>query len=101
MNVEVTSARVLGPNGEPVALIDLVEVGGGSQIVTVDGQAEERVHPSSSVFHVRLIAPSRMMSDELREVATFAEAEKVAMRYAEKVAANAAKLAAIAEDLKS
>lgn len=97
---EVTSARVLTQDGRVAATIDRVDVGGGSQIVTVDGTPEERVHPRSVVYHVRLLAPNRMLSDELREEASWDAAVKVAEAYAAKLAANADRIAELTEDLK-
>lgn len=100
MMVEVTSARALTADGRTAATIDLVEVGGGTQTVTVDGAPELRVHPHSTVFHVRLLAPDRMLSDELREVVSYDEACELAARYAKKLDDNAGRLAALADDLK-
>lgn len=97
--VIVVSARVDTEDGRPAALIDLVEVGGGGQTVTVDGVPEERIHPSSVVYHVRLLSPDRMIPDQLREVADWDDAVKLAETYAGKVADTAQRLAAIAADL--
>jgi hypothetical protein len=73
MPLVVTQARIDTTDGRVAAYIDLIEVGGGTQTVTVDGTPEERVHPSSSVFHVRLVSPDRMIPDQLREVGSYEE----------------------------
>ena len=97
-DVVVTSARVDAKHGT-AATIDLVEVGGGTQTVTVDGTPEERTHPASRVYHVRLLSPDRMIPDQLRVVATFDDAVKLAQTYAGKLDKHAGRVAAIAEDL--
>lgn len=98
--VVITSARVETPAGVTAATLDLVDVGGGSQVVTVDGTPEERVHPSSRVFHVRLISPDRMLPDQLHETSGYEEAVELAVRYAERLAEHADRIAGLAEDLK-
>jgi hypothetical protein len=100
MAVVVTQARVDTADGRVAAYIDLVQVGGGSQTVTVDGVPEERVHASSSVFHVRLVSPDRMMPDQLREVDSYERAVKLGETYAGRLDDNAQRLADIAEDLR-
>lgn len=97
------SARVTTDDGQIVATIDLVDVGGGVQTVydPQSGTPQECVHPQSTVYHVRLLSPDRMLADELREVATYEEATELGQRYADKVAANAGRLAEIAQDLKA
>lgn len=97
--VEVTSARTMAADGRVAATIDLVEVGGGTQTVTVDGTPEERVHGHSVVYHVRLISPDRMLPDELREVAGYDEACDLADRYARRLDEHAARVADLAADL--
>jgi hypothetical protein len=97
--VVITSARVDSTIG-PAATIDLVEVGGGSQTVTVDGTPEERVHPHSTVHHVRLLSPDRMIPDQLRVVDSYDEAVELAEAYAAKLDEHAGRLADLAEDLK-
>jgi hypothetical protein len=82
------------------ATVDAVDVGGGSQVVTVDGVPEERIHPSSRVFHVRFISPDRMLPDELREVDDYDLAVKLGVAYAEKLSEHADRLASLAQDLK-
>jgi hypothetical protein len=98
--VEITAARVVTGDGQAAATIELVGVGGGSQTVTVDGVAEERTHPSSTLFHVRLLSPDRMIPDELRDVASYDEAVELAEAYAAKLAEHAGRIAELAEDLK-
>jgi hypothetical protein len=98
--VSITSAQVRTHEGRLAATIDLVEIGGGSQTVTVDGVPEQRVHPSRQAFHVRLIAPDRMIPDDLRESDTFEQAVKIAATYAGKLTEHADRLAALTDDLK-
>lgn len=100
MTVEVTAARTLAADGRIAATIDLVEVGGGTQTVTVDGAPEERVHPHSAIFHVRLLSPDRMLPDELREAASYDEACDLATRYAARLDEHAERLADLAVDLR-
>ncbi len=97
---EVTSARVVTAAGRPAATIDLVDVGGGTQVVTVDGAPEERIHPSSQVYHVRLLSPDRMLPDALREAATYGEAVELGTAYALKLDEHAERIAGLAADLK-
>jgi hypothetical protein len=99
MPLVVTQARIDTTDGRVAAYIDLIEVGGGTQTVTVDGTPEERVHPSSSVFHVRLVSPDRMIPDQLREVGSYEEAVKLGGTYAERLDDNAQRLADLAADL--
>lgn len=98
--VVITAARVDTADGKPAAVIELVEVGGGTQVVTVDGTAEERVHPSSRLFHVRLLSPDKMVPDELRDAATYEDAVALGRRYAAKVAEHQARVDELAADLK-
>jgi hypothetical protein len=98
--VVITSARVDAANGRLAALIDLIGVGGGSQTVTVDGTPEDRVHPVSSVYHVRFVSPDRMIPDELREVTSFDDALKLANEYADRLVEHAERVARLAEDLR-
>jgi hypothetical protein len=98
--VVITSARVDTPAGRPAALIELIEVGGGVQTVTVDGQPEDRIHPTSQVHHVRLLSPDRMIPDDLREVPGYDDAVKLGVTYAQRLAENATRLADLAEDLR-
>ena len=95
----ITSAVVLAEDGRRAATIDRVPVGGGSQVVTVDGVPEERIHPAAVSFHVRLISPDRMLPDELRAVDTYDEAVALGELYASKLDAHAAALASLAVDL--
>ncbi len=100
MNVVVTSARVDPADGRQAARMDLIEVGGGTQTKTVDGQPEHVVHPRSQVWHVRLFSPDRTIPDELREVDSWEDAVTLATAYAGKLAENAQRIAALAADLK-
>jgi hypothetical protein len=96
----ITTARVETADGRVAALIAMVDVGGGEQVVTVDGNPEVRVHPSSRVYHVTFLSPDRMVPDQLREAATFDEACELGITYAEKLAEHAARVDALAADLK-
>jgi hypothetical protein len=98
--VVITGAEVRTGDGRLAASIDAVHLGGGTQTVTVDGVPEERVHPVSRAFHVRLLAPDRMIPDELRQAATYEEAVEVGLKYAAKLAEHADRLAELAQDLK-
>ena len=98
--VTITSAQVHTTSGTLAAVIDRVDVGGGTQTVTVDGSPEERQHPRSAVFHVRLISPDRMLPDELREEADYGKACDLATRYAELLDEHATRLSSLANDLK-
>ena len=80
-----TSARITTADGRLAAVIDLVPVGGGTQTKTVDGQPEDVTHPSSTVFHVRLLSPIGEVPDELREVDSYDEAVKAGVAYAERL----------------
>ena len=95
----ITKAEVLTGDGRLAATIDLVEVGGGEQVVTVDGQPEVRVHPASVTYHVRLIAPDRMLSDRLVTVDDYDAAVEAGERYAAKLEAHAEQVADLASDL--
>lgn len=98
--VTVTAARIDLPDGRTAAEIATVGVGGGEQVVTVDGAKEIRVHPSSQVYHVRLLSPDRMLPDQLREAASFDEAAELGLAYAAKLAEHAAQVDALADSLK-
>lgn len=98
--VVITSARVDSPDGRVAATIEWVPVGGGTQVVTVDGVAEERVHPSSRLYHVRFVSPDRMVPDELRPVDSYDEACALAVKYAAKLVEHARRVDELAEDLK-
>lgn len=98
--VVITGAQILASDGRIAATVDLVDVGGGSQTVTVDGVPEERIHPARSVFHVRLLSPDRTIPDDLRETGSYEDAVKLGVAYARKLTEHAKKLAELAEDLK-
>jgi hypothetical protein len=96
----VTSARVVSASGRVAATIDLVEVGGGSQTVTVDGTPEERIHPARQVHHVRLLSPDRMIPDELREADSYEAAVELGERYASLLDEHAERVDRLAADLR-
>ena len=96
----ITAARVDTADGREAALITLVDVGGGEQVVTVDGAPEVRVHPSSRVYHVRLLSPDRMLPDQLREAPSFEDACALGEAYAGRLAEHAARVDDLAADLK-
>jgi len=98
--VVITSARVDTANGTMAAIIEWVPVGGGVQVVNVDGVPEERVHPSSTIYHVRFISPDRMVPDEIREVDSYEDACALGVKYAAKLAEHAKRVDALAADLK-
>lgn len=100
MTVTITAARVDTNNGTVAAVIERVAVGGGTQLVTVDGVPEERVHPSSTVYHVRLVSPDKMVSDQLREAASYEAACELAEKYAAKLAEHAERVDALTADLR-
>lgn len=97
--VTITAARVAAAGGAVVAHIDLVEVGGGEQVVTVDGAAEVRTHPFSRLYHVRLLSPDKFVPDQLRDAATYEEACALGCKYAAKMAEHAARVDELAADL--
>lgn len=98
--VIITSARVETSTGELAATIDCVDVGGGTQTVTVDGTPEERTHRVSRVFHVRFVSPDRMIPDQLREADSYAAAVDLGVAYAAKVEEHAGRIADLADDLR-
>jgi len=97
--VVITAARVDTADGGEAALIGLIQVGGGEQVVTVDGTAEVRTHPRSSVYQVRLLSPDKFVPDQLRDVATYEEACALGVKYAAKMAEHAARVDELAADL--
>ena len=97
--VVITAARVQSADGKAAAEIGLVEVGGGEQVVTVDGVKETRVHPRSTVYHVRLLSPDKFVPDQLREAGSYEEACALGVKYAAKVTEHAARVDALAADL--
>lgn len=98
--VSITSATVTIPDGTVVAYVEAVTVGGGTQTVTVDGVPEVRTHPTFHRFHVRLLSPDRMISDQLCEAETYEEAVEIGMQYAIKRVKHADKIKEIASDLR-
>jgi len=99
-DVTILTAQVMSEKGTVAAFIELVQIGGGSQTVTVDGVPEERVHPTSSIYHVRCISPDRMVPDQLISVDSYEEACALAVKYAQKMDEHADRVAALADDLK-
>lgn len=98
--VTITGARVDLPDGTPVVQIDAVTIGGGTQIVTVDGVPEERQHPTLHRFHCRLLSPDRMIADQLVETETYEQAVEIGLAYAAKRQKHAAQLAELAAELR-
>lgn len=98
--VTIMAAEVRCPDGMLAATVDVVDVGGGSQAVTVDGTVEDRVHPASRVFHVRLISPDRMLPDELRECDDYESACALGVEYARRLVEHRAAVDALAADLR-
>lgn len=98
--VVITSARVDTADGRTAAVIDMVQVGGGTQTVTVDGTPEDRVHDLTRVFHVRFLSPDRMIPDDLRTADTFDDAVELGRKYAAKLAEHGERIASLADDLK-
>ena len=72
-------------------------VGGGTQVVTVDGQPEDRVHPSSVVYHARLISIDLAQSDVIKDCDTWDAAVAAAEAYALRLDAVAEQAAAITQ----
>jgi hypothetical protein len=99
-DVLIMTARVDSPDGTALAQIERVRIGGGTQVVTVDGVPEERVHPTLHRFHVRLLSPDRMIPDELRETETYEQAVDLALKYAAKRSEHARRIDELAADLK-
>src|SRR5437879_5029384 len=97
--VTITAARVDRPGGAAVATIELVDVGGGEQVVTVDGVRETRVHPRSRVYHVRLLSPDKFVPDQVRDAASYEDACALGVKYAAKMAEHAARVDELAADL--
>lgn len=100
-SLEVMSARMRSSDGAVAATIDLVQIGGGTQVVNIDGALEDRVHPSRSVWHVRLLSPDRMIPDQLQEISDWDSAVDLATRYATKYDEAAQRVAEIAAELRS
>jgi hypothetical protein len=94
------SARVDAQNGTPAALIEFVPIGGGIQTVSVDGVPEDRIHPFSTMYHVRFISPDRMMPDELREADSYEDACALAIKYAAKLGEHSRRISELVNDLK-
>jgi hypothetical protein len=97
--VLIRSAEVRLPDGTVAASVDMVDIGGGEQVVTVDGQPEVRVHPSRRVFHVRLVSPDRMLPDQLREVDDYQAAVALGRAYAARLVEHRGQVEALAGSL--
>ena len=98
--VVVTSARIDLPDGTPVAVVEAVTIGGGIQVVTVDGVPEERQHPTLHRFHCRLLSPDRMIPDQLVETDSYDDAVSLGLRYAAKRVQHAQQLDDLTASLK-
>lgn len=98
--VTIIAATVDTADGRPAARVTMVDIGGGEQVVTVDGQQEVRVHPSSRVFHVQLLSPDRMLPDVLRSVESLEEGIALGQKYAVKLAEHALQVDQLADNLK-
>src|SRR5712691_4559617 len=89
------TSQVFTPEGRLAALVERTPVGGGTQVVTVDGQPEERVHPKSVVYHARLLSIDPMhQSDVIQDFGTWDEAVAAAEAYAARLDAVAEQAAA-------
>jgi hypothetical protein len=98
--LHIMIAHVTVDGGPPLAVIERVKIGGGIQTVTVDGVAEDRVHPSFYRYHVRLLSPDRMIPDQLLETKSYDEAVELALKYGDKRVEHAARVDQLAADLK-
>lgn len=98
--IVVTGACIRDDDGAEVARIEAITVGGGVQVVTVDGVPEERHHPTFHRFHIRLISPDRMIPDQLHEADRYDDAVEIGLRYAKLRAEHADRVAALTDDLK-
>jgi hypothetical protein len=94
--VTITAARVDTGEGRAAAMLALIQVGGGTQVVTVDGTPEDREHPASQTWHVRLLSLDPMLPDRLETADSYEAAVEVATGYAVKLGAVVAQAAALA-----
>jgi hypothetical protein len=99
-DVQIMVAHVNLADGQTVARIERVKLGGGTQAVRVDNTEEIRNHPLTEAFHVRLLSPNPMIPDELRDMETYDEAVELAREYAAKRAEHAEAIDALASSLK-
>jgi len=83
----IDAAHVELDDGTVAATVARVATGGGVQVVTVDGQPDDRVHPSGVLYHVRLISADRMLPDRLEQTHDLDEAGEIAVAYAAKLGA--------------
>ncbi len=85
------SARITTAAGVLAATIDEVPTGGGTgSYFTPGGVLEDKTHPVSSVWHVRLLSTDRSVPDQLREAGSYDEAVKIASAYAARLDERAA-----------
>ncbi len=98
--VTITGARIDLADGTTVAQVEAVTIGGGIQVVTVDGVPEERQHPTLHRFHCRLLSPDRMIPDQLFDVETYEEAVDVGLQYAARRVEHAQQLGDLAASLR-
>lgn len=99
--VTITTARIDLADGTTVAVVEAVTLGGGTQVVTVDGVPEERQHPTTSRFHVHLLSPDRMIPDQLLDIETYEQAVEAGLAYAARRAEHAEQITALTEALKA
>lgn len=97
--VTITAARIDLADGTTVAQVEAVTIGGGTQVVTVDGVPEERQHPTFHRFHCRLLSPDRMIPDQLFDLETYDEAVTVGLKYAARRVQHAQQLGDLAAAL--
>lgn len=83
-SVQIMTAYVVDDDGTELAWVERVKIGGGTQVVTVDGVPEERQHPSFWRYQVRLISPDRMVGDRLLDADTYDQAVAAAVEYGRK-----------------
>jgi hypothetical protein len=95
-DVQVMVAHVNLPDGQTVARIERVTIGGGTRVI----EGEEHVHPMFEAFHVRLLSPNPMIPDEMHDATTYDEAVAFGRAYAAKRAEHAAAIADLADSLK-
>ncbi len=98
--IVITAAQVATAAGSAAATIERVPIGGGVQTVNIDGVLEDRIHPASTVYHVRFVSPDKMVPDELRAVASYDEACALAVKYAAKLDEHSRRVNELVADLK-
>jgi hypothetical protein len=101
MTAVITGARVELDDGRVVALIERVGIGGGIRTRVIDGVPVDEQQPYFERFHVRLLSQAGpLVPDQLVEAGCYEDACEAGEAYAAKVAANAGRLAELAEALK-